>query len=1002
MADLTAEARRTLFDARYRLLHTIGSGGSGVVWRAHDVDTDAPVALKRVFVYSTSHRARVRREVAALRMLQLPGVVRLFDVGEVDGEPYLAMELLTGAAFPGAMEQGDWPLVVRRTLALCETLDRVHTLGVVHRDLKPANVIVEPDGRVVLLDFGLARGEPLAEPVTEAGGIVGTVGYLAPEQLRGCLPDLRADLYSLGVMLYEALGGHWRRPSGEGLRALLRGEDVELPRAPIEGVPDELNQVVAALLERQPERRPVSARAVAERLAEVLGAPLAPPIPIPFIGREACVERAFNALVEGGSFAVTGGAGTGKTRLLAQLRARLEAAGHTVVALTPGDRPFSGLFPVIGALPEGMGGLAAAAERLDALLRGGLRVLVDDLDAHDSWTRRVVDRCFAAGGLAIVARRPGAEVLEPLSADALRVLFVGPDPFLHLAEDGARLLYLRTQGLPVRIERELRTWLAVGRAAWDTAGAPPRLTLSRTQLDELEAWPGIAIHGLGGAVPLKLEAPLLEVLAWMVLAGPVRMETLGAAMGIPVWELELELQELEALGHAHRRADGRVEASVIPAHLDDLPEERIAGMHRQLAAARADEPESRMRHWLACAEVEPAVAAALEAAESFADIARLGRAKGLYAAAIRAARGANREDLESQALVGHVGVALSDFSFAAAEDTARYAERRGDPLALSLARLARAVADATRGRWAEAAAAAEALGPFEHETLEGTRQAVLVRCANLGQTRPISALLDELDGGAAMSAAGRSRFASWRGLAAYAAGDFPAAAHWHAESLALAPTPLRRIVANTNLAVALLDSFRSAEAQEVAERLTLAARHLRLPMFERWGFVLQVCAEYRLGRLTQAIDDETVAASALVGEDLVHANLCLSAAAVAWRKGDAALCILRATESAAAARAVNRPGAALLAGALVVACGGPSVDPVELIREATTSHPRIHLQVLALVAITQPALVASVDRPSLEPVPGGVRLEVLDRGEILRYLAAAPSGDAAGGRTPPA
>jgi len=921
-------------------------------------------------------------------MLQLPGVVRLIDVGEVDAEPYLAMELLTGAAFPGALSAGGWREVVGRTLALCQTLDRVHTLGVVHRDLKPANVIVEPDGRVVLLDFGLARGEPLAEAVTEAGGIVGTVGYLAPEQLRGCLPDLRADLYSLGVMLYEALGGHWRRPSGEGLRALLRGEDVELPRSPIEEVPDELNELIAALLERQPERRPVSARAVAERLADVLGAPLAPPIPMPFIGREACLERAFTALAEGRSFAVWGGVGAGKTRLLAELRLRLEGAGYEVASLTAGDRPFSGIVSIIGVLPEGMGGLALAAEKLQARLDRGLRLLVDDLDAHDSWTRRVVERCGASGGVAIVARRPGVEVLEPVSADTMRSLFVGPDPFLHLAEDGARLLFVRTQGLPVRIEREIRTWLAAGRAAWNTLGVTPRLDLTRSQLDELEAWPGVAIHGLGGAVPLRLEAPLLELLAWMVLAGPIRVATLGEAMAIPVWELELELEELESLGHAHHWADGRVEANVIPAHLDDLPEDRIAGMHRRLALVRSEEPEARMRHWLACAEVELAVAAALEAAEAFADIARLGRAKGLYAAAIRAARGANREDLETQALIGHAEVALSDFSFAAAEDTARYAERRDDPLALSLARLARAVADAARGRWAEAAAAAEALGPLDRETLEGTRQAVLVRCANLGNTRAILTLLDELERGAEMSAAGRSRLASWRGLAAYAAGDFRAAAHWHAESLSRATTPLRRIVANTNLAVALMDSFRLAEAREVAERLSVAARDLRLPTFERWGHVLQACAEYRLDRPAVVLDAATLAASARVGLDLVHANLCLTGAAAAWRAGERALTIAFAMESVAAARAVNRPEAAVLAEALLVACGGNGVDPTDVLRAAAPLHPRIYSQVLALVSVSRPDMVACLDAPSLEPVPDGVRLEVLDRREILRYLRA--------------
>ncbi|GDX82647.1 hypothetical protein LBMAG42_44580 [Deltaproteobacteria bacterium] len=564
---LSQEERRSLFDQRYRMETMIGAGGGGKVWRAIDTDTNLPVAVKQIQVFSTAHRARVRREIGALRLLQIPGVVKLVDVGEVYSEPYIVMELLTGAPFPGRVEAENWPIIVRRALALCETLDRVHTLGVVHRDLKPGNVIVEDNGRVVLLDFGLARGEDLANTVTEDGGIVGTLRYLAPEQLRGGVPEPRTDLYSLGVMLYEALGGRRQIDDISNLRVWAHGPPEEGRTTPLLDVPESLSDLVLRMMNVVITRRPASAREVAEGLAAVLGETLAPPVQVPFCGRAALVDALVAAAQERRAAAIWGPEGSGRTRVLSEVARRLTELGRPTVWLPAGERPFSSLEPLLGELPQGPGTLSAAHDRLVERLRGGLVVFADDFLKLDLWSRRAIERARSEGAVLAVADLPGAAQLEPLSEADLRPLFRGPDAFLHLVEDGASLLHVRTRGIASRVARELRTWAATGRMAWNTTGERPVLECARADLEELEAWPGIALYGLGGAVDVTLAPALAEVLAWVVVSGGVQLDPLTEAAAVPAWELDMELEELDSLGYVARLRDGRVEASIVPCFL---------------------------------------------------------------------------------------------------------------------------------------------------------------------------------------------------------------------------------------------------------------------------------------------------------------------------------------------------------------------------------------------------------------------------------------------------
>jgi serine/threonine protein kinase len=159
---------------RYRIEGELGRGGMGVVYRAHDLLLDRPVALKRPL----GPHERARREAHALRLLKLPGAVELLDEGEDAAGPFLVTEIVTGSPFPGR----GWP-VEDLAAQLLEVLASVHAAGILHRDLKPQNVIVDGLGHVHVLDFGVARGPALGSRSTEIGG--GTPRYLAPEQLAG-------------------------------------------------------------------------------------------------------------------------------------------------------------------------------------------------------------------------------------------------------------------------------------------------------------------------------------------------------------------------------------------------------------------------------------------------------------------------------------------------------------------------------------------------------------------------------------------------------------------------------------------------------------------------------------------------------------------------------------------------------------------------------------------------------------------------------------------------
>jgi eukaryotic-like serine/threonine-protein kinase len=263
------------FAGRYLIERLLGRGGMGAVYAAFDRHLEERVALKLLDAppgRDASALARFRREVRLARRVTHHNTARTFDIGEHAGAHYLTMELVDGVALDQLLRQkGALPVERATEIArqLCLGLTAAHAAGVIHRDLKPANVLVAPDGRVVITDFGIARQIEDDARVTVAGtDLVGTPAYMAPEQVAGGTIDERVDLYAVGLILFEMLTG--KLPfSGDTPLATAVARLERQPPNPrsLADIPEELAQLVLACLARDPDHRPSTAACLANALA---------------------------------------------------------------------------------------------------------------------------------------------------------------------------------------------------------------------------------------------------------------------------------------------------------------------------------------------------------------------------------------------------------------------------------------------------------------------------------------------------------------------------------------------------------------------------------------------------------------------------------------------------------------------------------------------------------------------------------------------------------------
>jgi hypothetical protein len=260
---------------RYLLEQRIGAGGTSVVFRARDGRVGGQVALKLFTqaVYDEETDRRFRREIMLSREVTHPNVVRLYDIGFFHGFRYLTMELLSGRDLRSRMRRG--PLSIDEALdyliQACAGLHAAHERGVIHRDVKPENCFVTRDGRLKLMDFGIAKLQA-ATGLTATGMIAGTAAYMAPEQamnFRGVTAS--ADIYSLGVVAFELFTGRlpFQHPETMPLLLMHSRDAPPSPRALNPEIPEPLERVILQCLEKQPARRFASCRQLAGRLAEI-------------------------------------------------------------------------------------------------------------------------------------------------------------------------------------------------------------------------------------------------------------------------------------------------------------------------------------------------------------------------------------------------------------------------------------------------------------------------------------------------------------------------------------------------------------------------------------------------------------------------------------------------------------------------------------------------------------------------------------------------------------
>ena len=565
---------------RYTLGRRLGVGGMATVYEATGTSGER-VAVK--ILHSEQLGAedvrRFKREILALGSLNHGGVVRVLDAGRSGAYPWMAMEFVDGTDLEA--EIAGWRTapppdrnarIVAILRGLCDALGTVHSRGIIHRDIKPTNVLIARDGRVKLTDFGVARSEASVTMPGEQRPM-GTLAFMAPEQIRGGPADPRSDLYALGAVLYQMLTG--AQPFVASTVAGYVDQHLHAkPRPPSEldpRVPARLEAICLRLLQKDPAQRYASARQVMLALdrAEVEAAPV-------LRGRERQLDQLLARLGplargQGGMVVVSGPRGSGRTALLHELAQRARATGHDVaLCSSEDDDPIEALCDQLPELGDSLRRYSDAAARLVHRARGRpWALLVDDLDqmhagALEALNALARDRVAIEGEplLLVVTVAEPTGLAETLCTGVSTGLTPERLELLPLDEAAATLL-AQDQGLTGMAGQALgRRLAALG------LGQPGALIEQMHALERMgllvQPDRGVLVPARGMDTLLEQAGPLPGPLDLEVLGDAARAvgQTLAALDGDAEEALVLEAAGLPELGQAAAGAEALVKAGL--------------------------------------------------------------------------------------------------------------------------------------------------------------------------------------------------------------------------------------------------------------------------------------------------------------------------------------------------------------------------------------------------------------------------------------------------------
>lgn len=603
-----------LLAGRYEVIEFVGSGSYGEVWRGRHTVSGQSVAIK-MFLNSDPITGRWR-EASALRELDSPYVVSLFDEGVIEGRPLLITEFVEGVPFPGEDVPLPWRRVRELLEHLLEALSDIHTRSIIHGDLKPSNVFVRGE-HVVLLDFGLATriySTELLEELGQGSGslIAGSPNFMAPELFRYQPASASTDLYAAGVMAFHALTGHLPHVANT-IAQLMRLRLME-PAPSIAALrpelPEHLARLIDTMLDRQAHLRPASAHEALQLLRQTqLDA--APLVALPWLGDTAPIRALAEAARQGVPTDVRGLPGSGRRRALVEATALITAEDpwRRVYTTAPSARPLGSLMAAIGEqLTRATSFLdtqAQARALIHAQLAEGHIWLVPDWQQLDPWSARLLDEARGLKGMLLGGHATRGDItLAPIDLDRFgEALLWGPRHVFNLRERAVNLLRERTGGHPGLLVEELESWFRRNLASWDH----DRIMISPAAMDTLEQFTPMGdMRGRDQTLPEALD----QLMAFMALFDSrqtpgVRKAVLMGLSGLDTWTAEAHIEELIATGWL--RCDGEDEhlhTLIQPPPLSERSVEWLQETRRRFLALTYPGEPGRLHHILVAGTCE--------------------------------------------------------------------------------------------------------------------------------------------------------------------------------------------------------------------------------------------------------------------------------------------------------------------------------------------------------------------------------------------------------------